>query len=127
MAQVKFNYDRGCKIKINDDWWEFYIVTEEEAIQLDEKLNDDSGGFRALTLTGIDGQCIFFVEGNINKKVISHELLHLYCSYLCLGSTEVDRDDFEEIMAEFIEENLDKFIRIRNKIFNKLIKIEGAN
>lgn len=119
-VSMKYSHDRSFKMKIQDDWWEIYLLTEEEAIELDE---DFPNGFRALTLTNEDKRCIFFTEGNSDKNTITHELFHLYVSYFHLSSTELDNDSFEEICAEFLEQNLDKFIRIRNKIYNKLRRL----
>lgn len=122
---MKFEFDRSFKQKINDDFWELYLITEEEANELDEKLNgDDDGGFRALTLTGEDGRCIFFVEGNVTKAVVTHELIHLFVSYFHLDSANITVEQFEEIIAEFFEANLDKFIKTRNKLYNNLKKLE---
>lgn len=109
-----------------DDDWELYIITNEEADELDEKLNDSGGGFRALTLTGEDGRCIFFVEGNITKAVITHELFHLFVSYFHLDSADVTIEQFEEIVAEFLEANLDKFVKTKNKLYTALKKLEEA-
>lgn len=122
---MKYDFERSFKLKIHDDFWEFYLITDSEAEELDMKLNDSNDGFRALTIVNSD-RCIFFVEGSTSKNVITHELFHLYVSYLHLDSADVDLDTFEEIIAEFLEANLDKFIRIRNKIYNKLQKLEEA-
>lgn len=120
---MKYKFDRSFKMKIQDDVWEIYLITDEEANELDEKINDSTDGFRALTLTGEDGQCIFFVEDSFNKNIVTHELFHLYVSYFHLDSAGVNVDSFEEVVAEFLEANLDKFIRIRNRMFNKLRRL----
>lgn len=119
-------FDRKFKMKINDDTWHFILITEEEALDVDREINDLTEGFRALTLTGDDGRAIFIVEGSVTKGVINHELFHLYVSYFHLDSANIEIEDFEEVVAEFLESNLDKFIRIRNKIYNKLKKLEGS-
>lgn len=123
---MKYEYDRSFKLKIQDDWWEFYLITDEEGHELDMKLNDENDGFRAITLTGRDGQCMFFVEGSVTKSVVTHELFHLYVSYLHIGSATIDLDNFEEMIAEFLELHLDKFVKMRNRIYNKLKKLEGS-
>ena len=123
---MKYNFDRSFKMRINDDPWEIYLLTEEESEEIDQELNGENDGFRALTLTKFDGQCMFFVEGSITKSVITHELFHVYVSYMHLDSSGIDIDSFEEIIAEFLENNIDKVIKIRNKIYNRLIKFEGA-
>ena len=123
---MKYDYDRSFIIKINDDPWEIYLLTEEEAHELDEKLNDSTNGFAALTLTGKDGPCLFFTEGNVTKGIVSHELFHLYVSYFHIDSADITVVQFEEIVAEFLEQNLDKFTKTRNKLFKKLKALEGS-
>lgn len=117
---MKYQYDRSFIMNIMDDAWEIYLLTEEEAEELDQELNDSEGSFRALTLTGEDGRCIFFVEGSVSKSVVTHELFHLYVSYLHIDSADITIEQFEEIIAEFLEANLDKFIKTKNKLYNKL-------
>lgn len=112
---MKYDFDRAFRLKINDDWWEFFLITEEEANELDD-------GFRAMTNT--ETKCMFFVERSTTKNIVTHELFHLYVSYFHLDSADVNIETFEEIVAEFLEANLDKFIKIRNKIFNRLQKLE---
>lgn len=123
---MKYKFDRSFTMSIMDDAWEIYLITEEEASELDEQLNDSNTGFRALTLTGDDGKCIFFVEGSVTKNVVVHELFHLYVSYFHLDSANITIEQFEEIIAEFLEANLDKFIKTKNKLFNKLKTLEGT-
>jgi hypothetical protein len=114
---MKYSYDRAFRLKINDDRWEFYLITEEEADELDEDT-----GFKAMTQT--EEKCMFFVEGSTTKNIITHELFHLYVSYFHLDSANINLEMFEEIVAEFLEMNLEKFIRVRNKIYNKFKKLE---
>lgn len=123
---MKFEYDRSFTFKVNEDSWSGYLITEEEATELDEKINNTTTSFRALTLTGTDGKCIFFVEGSVTKDVVTHELFHIYVSYFHLDSADVSVEQFEEIIAEFLEANLDKFIKKRNSIYNKLKKLEDS-
>lgn len=119
---MQYAYDRSFKFKINDDFWEFYLITEEEAVELD----DDDEGFKAITFTKEDGRCMFVVEGNVTKQIIGHELFHVYVSYFNIDSANLDVDTFEEIIAEFLETSLDKFVKMRNKLFNRYKKLEGS-
>jgi len=122
---MTYNYDRSFKFKLNDDIWEAYIITEDEAKELDDKENDSDDGFCALTLRK-DNKChLFIVEKHITKNVITHELFHIYVLYMCLESaTGIEIGDFEEIIAEFLEYHLDKFIKMRNKLYKKFKKLE---
>lgn len=123
---MKYEYDRKFKFKINDDTWEAYLITKEEADELDEILSGVPDGFAALTTTKSDGNCLFIVEGHVTKNVINHELFHIYVSYFCIDSSNINIDSFEEIIAEFLEHHLDKFIKKRNSIFNKFKKLEES-
>lgn len=116
----QYDYDRRFRFRLNDDYWECYLITEEEAEELDED------GFRAMTYTKQDGRCIFVVEGNVTKDIIAHELFHVYVSYFNLDSSGIDLDAFEEVIAEFLETSLDKFVRMRNRLYNKYKKLEGS-
>lgn len=101
-------------MRINDDWWEFYLITEEEA-------DDLSDGFRGMT---DDSQkCMFIVEGQNFKNILSHELLHLYSYYFCTDSAGITKDQYEELVAEFLEHHLDKFIKTRNKLVKRFEKL----
>jgi hypothetical protein len=123
---MKYVFDRSFKFKVNEDEWQGYLITEDEAKELDEKFNDVDIGFGALTLTKDDGRCLFVVEGHVTKNIIVHELFHIYVSYFCLGSTDVSLDDFEEIIAEFLELHLTKFIKKSNSLYKKFKKLEDS-
>lgn len=121
---MKFDFDRQFKYKINDDMWRFFLITEEEAHEVDEHYNQITEGFRAMTTT--EDKCVFMVEGSVTKAIIAHELFHVYVSYFYLKSSNVTVDDFEEITAEFLEKDLDKFIKKRNTIYKKYKELENA-
>jgi len=120
--EFKYSFDRKFKTRINDDIWECYILTEEEAQDIDRKYNDTEDGFRAMT--SLEDNCLFFVEGNITKSIIAHELFHVYVKYFYINSANVDMDQFEEIVAEFIEDRLEKFIRVRNRLYAQFLEYE---
>lgn len=122
---MKYDFDRHFKMRINDDWWEFYLVTEEEMGDVtEEQLGERDIKCYGLTLTNGDGYCMLIVEGYVTKNLINHELFHLYVSYFNLGSSGIDVDTFEEITAEFLQFNLDKFIKTRNKLVKRFQKLE---
>ena len=120
--KYKYPFDRKFRIKIHDDWWQMYIVTEEEAVELDVICNDSTDGFRALTYTS--EKCMFVVETYISKDIIAHELFHVYVKYFHMTSAEITVSQFEEVVADFLEENLDKFVKMRNKLYNRFRKLE---
>lgn len=109
-------YDRKFKMRIHGDLWEFYKITLEE---MDELAEDDS----TKAITHLEEHTMFFVETEINKGLVIHELFHVEVSYMNLGSANISVDQFEEVVAEFLEYNLVKFTRLSNKIFNKINKI----
>ena len=120
---MKYGFDRFFKFKINDDEWEMYLVTEEEYIELDNE--DDDGKEEAQgAMVKLDEKCLFVCEGNVNKGIITHELFHIYVDSFHLDSAEIDVDSFEEIVASFLQYQLDKFIKKRNQIYKQFIKLE---
>jgi hypothetical protein len=120
---MKFKYDRSFKFKINDDVWEGYLLTEEEALELDSKLNDSDDGFQAITL--LTDKCLFVTEGSVDKETITHEAFHVYVYYLHIDSSKLTVAQFEETIAEFLGSNLVKFTKKCNYLYNKFKKLEG--
>lgn len=118
------DYNRTFTTKINDDTWTFTLITDEEAIELDEEYHDSSAGFRALTI--LEDKAIFLVEGNVTKGTIMHELFHVAVYYMHLGSADLTTDAFEEVIAVYMENEIDKLIKLRNRVYNKAILLEGA-
>lgn len=116
---MKYQYDRSFKFKIRDDSWECYIVTDEEAAELWEK----SEGFRGLTIT--EEKCIFINEEHLDKATIMHELFHLHVEYLHLSSADLSVDTFEEIIAVLLENEIDKLVKLRDRLYNKFTKINS--
>lgn len=120
-------YDRYFKFKINEDTWMLYLLTEEEAIELDEKVNgDDASGDPFAGMVTFEDRCLFLVESKANKGTILHELVHIYIDYMNLGSANLDVDQFEEVIAVWLENNVDKLIKMRDNIYRKYKKLEGA-
>lgn len=110
-------YDRMFTHTINDDVWTFVLVTEEEALEMDDGL-----GYAAMTDT--KEKYMYITESNVSRGVVTHELFHLYVSYFNLNSADITVDQFEEIVAEFLENNLDKFCKTVNKLLKKFVQLE---
>lgn len=109
-----------------DDFWECYLITEEEGIELDEKLHAeaaDKESFAGMVLK--DQKCLFVSEGSVDKETIAHELFHVVVDYFHISSADLDVSQFEEVVAVWIENNVDKFVKTRNKLYNKFKKLEG--
>lgn len=112
------SFDRSFTFKINDNTWTGALITEEEAIELDT----DGEGFSAMFSP--TKKTLFVTEGNVTKEDIGHELTHLFVDSLCTTSANLTVDQFEEIIAEFIGHNVDKFIKKRNMLFKKFKQLE---
>lgn len=127
---MQFQYDRSFKFKLNEDVWEAYLLTDQESKELDslESDEEDKSGegedFPGMILP--NKKCLFLVEGHVTLEYIGHELLHMFVESMYLGSANLDTEQFEEVMAEFLGYNVDKFIKIRNKLYRRYKKLEGA-
>lgn len=125
---MRYNYDRSFKFKFQDDNWEGYLITEDEMKELDASIPDGDGvhsdGDNNPAMIVTDQRCFFMTEGNINPIIVGHELLHMFVEYLYITSADIDTDQFEEIMADFIGNNIDKFIKKRNQLLKKFKKLE---
>ncbi len=126
---MKFDYDRSFKFKVMDDTWEAYLVTEDELKELDAKYHTDpdfdgDDNVPALVLT--EKKSLFITEGHVNKNIINHELFHIFNEYFYIGSADLDVDQYEEVVASFLENSLDKYLKVRNKLYNQYKKLEGS-
>lgn len=119
---MKFQYDRCFKFKLNEDAWEGYLVTAEELVeQYDEDDHVDNAAF-----VDLENKCLFISEGHVKKEIIGHELTHMFVESFKVNSANLDVDQFEEVFADFLGEDVDKFVKIRNKLYNRFKKFEGA-
>lgn len=69
-----------------------------------------------------DERWIHFRTDRITKMVVTHELFHVFCSYLYHNSADLSNDQLEESIAEFMEKHLDEYYNLIPVIFNKIIK-----
>ncbi len=114
---MKHSFDRSFTFKFHDDDWEAYLITEEEFIELNE--NDEDIDTEAIAMILMKDKCLFITEGNIDKITIGHELYHMFVKYFYIESADLTVDQFEEINAEFFGSEVDKFIKIRDELYNK--------
>lgn len=112
-----FSYDRSFTFNFQGDEWEAYLITEEEFKELNEDDGDVEDDAIAMVLT--KKKCLFLTEGNVDKITIGHELYHMRISYLHLNSADLTVDQFEEVNAEFLGYEVDKFVRIRDELYMK--------
>lgn len=101
------------KIDIQGDTWTCSALNTKK---YENKYGDDS---LAMTLT--DKKTIDFNKKSFTIETVRHELFHVFHYGLYLGSAEdLNKDDYEEILAEMVSNNLEKMIRISNKIYKEL-------
>jgi hypothetical protein len=129
---MHYNYDRSFKFKINSDSWECYLVTDEELKELDAQEgndledhldDDDNDDAPAMILT--QKKCLLICEGCIRKDIVAHELFHIMVEYFYTGSANLTVDQFEEVVANFLEQRLDYFVRTRNSLYKRFKRLEG--
>lgn len=124
---MTFTFDRFFKFKIRDEKWNCYLITDEEMIEVEQsiypenEIKESSAG-----LLYFAGKSLFINEEHLNKATILHELFHIHIDYLHLSSADLDVDTFEEVIAVFLENEIDKLVKMRNKLYNKFIKV-GKN
>lgn len=126
---MKYNYDRSFKFKINDDTWEAYLITTEELQELDASTGDDplyEGDDETPAMVMPRKKCLFIVEGHVDKQIIAHELFHIWNEYFFIESADLTVEQYEEVIAKFLEEKLDTFVKMRNKLYNKFKTLEGS-
>jgi hypothetical protein len=81
--------------------WQLEVLTSEE---FSRRHRDVPGENDALTI-GAERRIDF--NGRIDLCTVIHELKHAYNTQLCLGSTtNISREDLEEIECEWLEKNL---------------------
>jgi hypothetical protein len=56
--------------------------------------------------TDLDEKSITFYKKDFTPRVILHEVFHAYCGSLHLASSQIHWVDFEEIIAEMLEEEI---------------------
>jgi hypothetical protein len=116
---MRYPFDRGFKFKFFDQPWEAYLITEDEITELND-------GKECAALTEDAENCLFISEGYVSKKIVGHELFHMRVKYFNLGSTDIGWEDLEEIVADWAGNEIESFIKTRNKIYNKFKKLEGS-
>lgn len=123
---MRHNFDRCFKFKVGDEKWEAYLITEEEMIELnidDEhfEVDEHTKGF-----VEFSDKCFFIQEGCVSKGTVRHELFHVYINQHNLESADITTDQFEEVVATFLERHHDKYVKKVNELYRKYKRFEGA-
>lgn len=123
---MKHSFDRSFIFKFNEDSWEAYLITPEEFVELYEKVFPDEEPETSAGFVHFKDKCIFISEGYVDKETVAHELFHMVVDYFHLSSADITVDQFEEIIAVWLETNVDKFVKTRNTLTARFKKLEEA-
>jgi phosphoserine phosphatase len=104
--------NKTFSITINGDRWKFRIYSREE---YEKKVGPDSSA-----ATHPEKRLMSFHAEALSRGAIIHELFHAYCRSLYLESSNVARDDFEEIVAQMLEEKLDVIAEQATQMHKKM-------
>lgn len=126
--KFQHDFDRSFRFKINNIFWECYLITREESVEVDEivlSYNDDHvPGVEFPGMTLPYKKTMFIVESHVNKNIIGHELFHAIVDSFNIGSADLTNDQFEEVIADYLGYNVENFIKLRNKLYKKFVKLE---
>lgn len=91
---------KKCKLLIKGSKWELEILPKDKYLLLHGSDSD--------AITKSDKKVIHFIKEEFCEKTCIHEIFHAYVSECHLQSTvSLSNLDFEEIIAELLEEYID--------------------
>jgi hypothetical protein len=99
-----------------------FILRDEKwsAVLVNEQLRPVADGPEAMAFCDYSARQLVFNQEYFDMKVVIHELYHAYCRYLYLDSSNTNKEDLEEILAEFWSETLLKFTNLARAIHTGL-------
>ncbi len=103
---------RTFSITISGDRWKYRA--------LDSKSFEVKHGEDASAATSNDKKVMEFDLAHLSRKTVIHELFHAHCRYLYLGSSSIAWEEFEEIVAEMLEERLDLISEQATRMLEKM-------
>lgn len=107
-------------VTIKDISWVFQVLSDSQY--------EDKHGKESHAMTDKDIQVVDFKASSFSKKLVNHELLHVYSASCCIGSLhELSTSDMEEICAEIIEFHLDDIAKLSKKLYNSLKEYNKKN
>ena len=106
------------RIKINGDTWTYKLLTKKNF----DKYHSDDISEDVYAVTDKEKHQLHFVDTKFANRVAIHELIHAYCKYLYTDSASISHKDYEEMIAEMMEEKILKIVDQANKISNNLQK-----
>ncbi len=103
------------KVSIRGDEWRFEIVSDAYFRRIHKEFKDSEA------VTDTAKHMVHFKYDAFCLETITHELVHVFCSYLSLASThEVTLDDHEEMIADVMASSWDSISKLRKEIFKGL-------
>ncbi len=84
-------------------------------LQLDNEFEEQHGK-ETWAITYGEERTIYFRPSHIDLPTIIHELFHAYCKELFLNSANLDIDQHEEVIAEFLGDYLSELNRKANQL-----------
>ncbi len=105
---------RTYSITINGDRWRYRVLP---TASFEKKHGSDCAA-----VTSNERKTMEFDEEHLSRKTIIHELFHAHCRYLYLGSSSIAWEEFEEIVAEMLEERLDQISDQATRMLGQMSK-----
>lgn len=102
------------RVTIHNDSWKIALIKKSKF-----KKKHGSG----IAITELQKKKITFINGNLTLETLRHELFHAFFSYTCTGSSNMDGDQAEEVMAEWLSKNLEVYTDTC-KIVTRMLKKE---
>lgn len=104
---------KPLKVFIKDIEWSFSI--------LDDKTYEAKYGQASHGITDKYELTVDFKASSFNKRLVNHEIFHVYVASCCINSVEeIDENSIEEIGAEITEFHLEQMLTITKKLYNTL-------
>ncbi len=105
---------RGWRIKIMGATWVYNLYSRDGFL----KLHPDCANDAALILPKT--RQIHFCQGEATLEIVRHEVRHAFIAELCLDSTDLTIDQFEEIQCTLDERRWDDLNNTSQEIFKKI-------
>lgn len=105
---------KSLKISIKGLEWTIYSQSNMSYVR---KHGNDSGA-----ITYLQDREVFFNSGHFNPGYVRHELLHCYIASSGTNSSNLTKDQLEELCCEIVEEHYFEIGALADKIVNFILK-----
>lgn len=89
---------------------------------LKRKKYTKKNGKDSLAITYMYKRRIDIQIGGLDVETIIHELVHAYMHELCLGSTDINVSDLEEVYCELMSKRGLELLTLADELYEKLIE-----